>query len=49
MFSISYQFFSWIEIDVCLQGGLDRWTLGRLPGHDTEDGPGVAVPKVQMG
>jgi len=27
------------------EGGLDRWTLGRLPGHDTEDGPGVAVPK----
>jgi len=27
------------------EGGLDRWTLGRLPGHDPTEADGVVVPK----
>lgn len=31
------------------QGGLDRWTLGRLPGHEqtAENEGGIAVPKAR--
>ena len=33
----------------CLQGGLDQWTLGRLPGHERLTDENMVIPKATDG